>query len=266
MSETTPQKVKDELVPEILADDSIIINPSETLTKHIIDGLFNAGESTHAKIMANEDVIRSLQNDFLSAAKTVELMEYEHLQLFQINNDNISGSIIASDDELRCIVDITGNVIISSEEEYDDTLKNTVEQLENNSEEFNIRTPALQHIYDTMREDLGDEVANDYQSVIEGIDRFDTGMDEMDEVAAALLVAAQHDILLYDVSKWGEDCGLASKATFSRTKTTLEERGYIITEKVPIDVGRPRLRLQLAPNVFEEEYDGQVISVVQGNL
>jgi hypothetical protein len=51
--------------------------------------------------------------------------------------------------------------------------------------------------------------------------------------------------LLYDISKWGEDVGLASKATFSRTKTDLEEAGVVATEKVPIEVGRPRLRLRL---------------------
>ena len=61
----------------------------------------------------------------------------------------------------------------------------------------------------------------------------------------ALLVAARNEVLLYDISKWGEDVGIASKATFSRTKSRLEDAGVITTEKVPIDVGRPRLRLQL---------------------
>lgn len=66
---------------------------------------------------------------------------------------------------------------------------------------------------------------------------------ELDEVGLSLLVAAKHEQLLYDISRWGEDAGIASKATFSRTKTHLEERGLLETEKVPIDVGRPRLRL-----------------------
>lgn len=69
--------------------------------------------------------------------------------------------------------------------------------------------------------------------------------DGLDEVTISLLVAARNEVLLYDISKWGEDVGIASKATFSRTKTKLEELGLIDTEKVPIDVGRPRLRLKL---------------------
>ena len=52
-------------------------------------------------------------------------------------------------------------------------------------------------------------------------------------------------MLLYDISRWGEDVGVASKATFSRAKSRLEDAALIRTEKVPIDVGRPRLRLTL---------------------
>jgi len=64
-------------------------------------------------------------------------------------------------------------------------------------------------------------------------------------VALTLLAAAKQEIQLYEISRWGEDVGLASKATFSRAKGRLEDQGMIATEKVPLDVGRPRLRLQL---------------------
>jgi hypothetical protein len=57
--------------------------------------------------------------------------------------------------------------------------------------------------------------------------------------------------LLYDISRWGEDVAIASKATFSRTKSQMEDAGLIETEKVPIDVGRPRLRLRFADDRLE---------------
>lgn len=63
-----------------------------------------------------------------------------------------------------------------------------------------------------------------------------------DGVTISLLVATKNDVLLYNISKWGEDVGIASKATFSRTKIRLEDLGVIDTEKVLIDIGRPRLR------------------------
>ena len=41
----------------------------------------------------------------------------------------------------------------------------------------------------------------------------------------------------------GRNAGIASKATFSRAKSALEDASLIETEKVPPDIGRPRLRL-----------------------
>ncbi|MFB6184704.1 MAG: DUF5821 family protein, partial [Haloarculaceae archaeon] len=69
-----------------------------------------------------------------------------------------------------------------------------------------------------------------------------------------------------DISKWGEDIGLASKATFSRTKTKLEDMGLIDTEKVPIDVGRPRLRLMLGDDRLSEADTDELASVAQSLL
>jgi predicted transcriptional regulator len=81
-----------------------------------------------------------------------------------------------------------------------------------------------------------------------------------------LLVAARHGEMLYDLSKWGEDTGVASKATFSRMKTHLERQGIIETEKVPIDVGRPRLRLLLGDERLREADVEKLASVAREML
>jgi hypothetical protein len=96
--------------------------------------------------------------------------------------------------------------------------------------------------------------------VLESIADTDTD-DWLDEVAVSLLVAAKHEQLLYDISHWGEDEGVASKATFSRTKTNLEEQGLLETEKVPIDVGRPRLRLLLGNERLREADAEELVGV-----
>jgi hypothetical protein len=72
--------------------------------------------------------------------------------------------------------------------------------------------------------------------------------------------------LLYDISKWGEDVGIASKATFSRTKSKLEESDLITTEKVPIDVGRPRLRLKFQNESLASAGPSEIIQVAQKTL
>ena len=85
-------------------------------------------------------------------------------------------------------------------------------------------------------------------------------------MAVSLLVAAKNEELLYEISKWGEEVGIASKVTFSRTKTMLEERGLIDTEKVPIEVGRPRLRLLLGGECLREADTDEFVSVAHGVL
>jgi len=88
----------------------------------------------------------------------------------------------------------------------------------------------------------------------------------LDEVTISLLVAARNGELLYDISKWGEDIGLAARRPSPRTKTTLEDMGLIDTEKVPIDVGRPRLRLMLGDERLEDASTDELASVAQSLL
>jgi|AntRauMinimDraft_2_1070382.scaffolds.fasta_scaffold00072_17 hypothetical protein len=267
MSETTSERVQEELTQNILVDEknSVIINPSENFVKSVIDKISDGANVGNIRMAANEDTVKSVMREFLPASKASELIESGDLTL-RTSTEAINGSVIATGGDIRCIVDLNGTLVITEGQEYTRDIESTIESIWENSSEFNIRTPSLRKIYATMRDELGDEVAEDYQNIIEGMENSRTSDDGMDEVATALLVASKHNILLYDVSKWGEDCGLASKAKFSRTKTRLEDNGYIDTEKVPIDVGRPRLRLKLAPNVFEEDYDSQVISIVQSTI
>ncbi|MFB6186576.1 MAG: DUF5821 family protein [Halobacteriaceae archaeon] len=51
--------------------------------------------------------------------------------------------------------------------------------------------------------------------------------DEFNEVSVALLATARNELLLYDLGRWGENVGLASRETFSRKKQLLEEKGII---------------------------------------
>ena len=107
-----------------------------------------------------------------------------------------------------------------------------------------------------------DHEKSNFRTVLESVESLDDES-ELDEVGLSLLMAAEHGQLLYDISRWGEDTGVASKATFSRTKTRLEERGLIDTEKVPIDVGRPRLRLLLGDERLREADAEELTSAAQ---
>lgn len=68
---------------------------------------------------------------------------------------------------------------------------------------------------------------------------------DIDPTAVALLATAYHGGQLAEVTAWGIEAGVASRATFSRVKSQLVETGVIETAPIPQEVGRPRLRLQL---------------------
>lgn len=262
MSKTTSTNLRKELAENVLANDesSIVVNPSENLIHGFVHHLTNDDNSNHVRMSVNEDTIKSVVSNFIVGAKASDLIENNKLEI-RTTSHEINGTIIATGGDIYCVADLNEPSVISPRQDYTDDIESTVESIWDGSNSFNIRTPSFTRIYSTMEEELGSEFVEDYRNIINHIENSEE--DDMDEVVAALLVGAKNKELLYDVSKWGEDCGLASKATFSRTKSRIESEGYLETEKVPIDIGRPRLRLKLASNVFEEEYDGLVVSAIQ---
>ena len=70
-------------------------------------------------------------------------------------------------------------------------------------------------------------------------------------------------VQLYGVRMDKRFSTLASRATFSRKKTAFEEMGLIETEKVSIDVGRPRQRLVLGDERLQGVDAGELMGVVR---
>jgi hypothetical protein len=74
----------------------------------------------------------------------------------------------------------------------------------------------------------------------------------IDKVSIALLAAAKNGELFFDVVQWGEDNGVASKATFSRRKDFLVNLNVINEESVKTPFGRPKIRLKLNQQKLNE--------------
>jgi hypothetical protein len=129
-----------------------------------------------------------------------------------------------------------------------------------------LRTPAISRVRSSLETEIGEATAADFDSVLASLATARGDGDGLDEVTISLLVAARNNELLYEISRWGEDVGLASKATFSRTKTRLEDMGLIDTESVPIDVGRPRLRLLVGDERLESADSDELATVAQSLL
>jgi len=264
MSENTPTAVEeDELVQSIIHDgnDSIIVNPPKSFVKPLIMAMSDHNTEGHVRILGSEDTLKAIRNDFILASKIVELINNGNVEL-SVTDEPQSSALIISDSRMSGIIDLESTVSLTETQDVNMEVNNAVESAWDSAEPFTLRKPALNTLYSTLEEDISEEASEDYQQIVEQFTANNTT--DFDEVLAALVVAAKNNILLYDISKWGEDCGLASKATFSRTKTKMEDRGQIRTEKVPIDVGRPRLRLALTEE-FENKPVTDVVAEVTRN-
>jgi hypothetical protein len=223
-----------------------VVDPTPAILRALVESGVDADRPAPVRVLADRTVLKTVADDFTVATAAAELVDRGAIELRVADADPAAGNALVVTDESVVAVVPMGERAAGLATDDDAFVGEAVETYRRRFEAadaFTLRTPALSAVRASLEADLGDDVRADFDAVFESLDD-DDGPD-LDEVVVSLLVAARNDVLLYDVSKWGEDVGIASKATFSRTKSELEDRGVIETEKVPIDVGRPRLRLRL---------------------
>ena len=224
-----------------------VVNPGVTTARRIIETHHEECPDTTVRLLANEQVLKEVVDDFVVASMAADLVHDERL-IIRTDGGAAENTLIVSEEVLITVITVNGDVygLATDEPSFVSDVCDRFASLWASANEFRLRTPPITEVTNTMGEEIGPEVAAEFTAVLQAIDAARDNGGALDEVTICLLVAAANDVLLYDISKWGEDVGIASKATFSRTKSQLEERGLLDTEKVPIDVGRPRLRLKLA--------------------
>lgn len=227
--------------------DLFVVDPSVEAVEALVELTTSfEGELPTIKLLSDERVLKEVMDDFLVASNAADLVDAGSLELRILGSD-VDNSLLVSADQAMALVSAGDRVaaLTTDDAEFVDTAFATYADRFESAERFNLRTPAISRVRDSLDASIGEGARTDFDTVLSSLETARGDGDGLDEVTISLLVAAKNDVLLYDISKWGEDVGIASKATFSRTKTRLEEMGLIDTEKVPIDVGRPRLRLKL---------------------
>jgi len=221
-----------------------IVDPTPETIEAVVDVASDGDIAAQLRLLAAEDTLKTTFEDFLVASRTADLIAGDDLALRTLGDDT-ANSLVITDSTVTAVVTAGEQVagLRTDEPEFVETTQDDIADRWANAESFRLRTPAISEIRTTLAEDIGEAVREDFDTLLGSLTT--THDDTLDEVTLSLLIAAKNEVLLYDISKWGEDVGIASKATFSRTKSRLEDVNVITTEKVPIDVGRPRLRLQL---------------------
>ena len=231
-------------VRSVTSDELVFVNPSQTMIAGLVQwGVGLEEEPPRVEVLAEEWTLKNAIKRFPVASRSADLIERGSLDLRYID-DPPKSAVIADEEHGIAIIEAGNHVgaLVSTDASFVDDLNATYQAYLAEAESLTLHTPPISVIETTMAEHLGDDRRDDLLAFVETADQ-DAGA-QLDEVLISLLIAAKNHDLLYDISKWGEDIGLASKATYSRKKSELEEVGLIDTDKEYIDIGRPRLRLK----------------------
>ena len=242
----------------------VAVGFDEDSTRALVEILAESDEPPKVRLLAGEDVLKWLRDDFVLASTAAELLEADSLEV-RAATDRLDGALVMSEEMVVSLLTPDAEhsaAFVTDDEEFVAAVHERWNSRWEDGEEFDLRTPAYTRVLDSLGEEFGSEMEADFRTVLESAESMDD-VGELGEVRLSLLVAAKHEQLLYDISHWGEDVGVASKATFSRSKTQLEDQGLLDTEKVPIDVGRPRLRLVLGEERLREADAEELASVAR---
>jgi hypothetical protein len=249
-------------------DEVLVVDPTADVVEMLVSVASGLdGDIPTVKMVADETLLKDVMDDFIVASNAADLLESGSLSMRTID-DGAENALIVTENSVVALVTAGDSVagLVTDDERFVSQARETYHTRWDEAPEFKLRTPAISTVRSTLEEDIGPETRGDFDAVLSSLQTARGDGDGLDEVTISLLVAAKNDILLYDISKWGEDVGIASKATFSRTKTKLEDLGLIDTEKVPIDVGRPRLRLKLGDERLVNADPTQLAGVAQSLL
>lgn len=265
---TISEESIDDVLQSLLTDTSdpvLFVEPATASIDALVATATELSDPPDLRVLANQSTLKDAAADFLVASQAADLIASAVLTLRSAPRTTATGLVVTPDWIGTIITAGTHTAAVTTN---DTTFLDAATDFYNSQWEtadgFRLRTPPLSRIRTTLRDTIGPEVEADFNAVLESLDTARGNGNGLDEVTISLLVAAKNQELLYDISKWGEDVGIASKATFSRTKTTLEELGLIDTEKVPIDVGRPRLRLKFAHEQLIGTNASDLAGIAQG--
>jgi predicted transcriptional regulator len=252
-------------------DELLIVNPSVDTIETLVAVANSVPELPRIRLLGDESVLKPVRSNFMLASTLANLIEDDTLAIRALpahhDHNARKNSLLVLPTEVVALVTAGDTVagLLTDDAEFVSAANAVYMSAWDEAADFPLRTPAFSRMQMTLASEFGESVEADFTGVLDSLatargDDDDTGLDT---VEISLLVAAKHEVQLYDISNWGEDVGLASRATISRTKTRLENRGLLATEKVPVDVGRPRMRLQFADDRLADASTEQLASVAQ---
>lgn len=247
----TNDAIESEISELFKRESELAITASNASVFHdILVGLDNIDSGVDVQILTDADTITELRSQFLTTTYLVEHIEEGTIEL-RGQTFSLPTFVISTDS----IVTITGfphaqqTTLRTSEQPF---LDKTSQAFDANFEDATLvafRKPGYSLMMATLEERFDGDIRSDFETALHVATDSDQQKLSLDPEIISLLVGAYHEILFYDLSRWGETTQLASQANFSRKKQELEEAELLDIRNEPIDVGRPRHRLLLGESI-----------------
>lgn len=225
---------------------SRIVSPTATDPHELFDWI--TATQGGLKIILPKSVAKSIRDHFPINSKFKELQSSESHQIRTIDIDAVTPMVLTSEmfaigvqfGEIRKFTEIADTDL---RQQFGATFDDFFDQ----ADPLAIDVSPWNELLDSLEEMVGKETRREYVRLIDSA--MENDIHSLDEISVAIIATALAGGLQNDLGKWGEENDFASAASFSRRKNALEDDGVITTEKVPIDVGRPKLRLKLSDRV-----------------
>lgn len=216
--------------------------------------------SSPVRVLIPEEVVEELKSRFPLNAKLRSRMVEDNVDIRMVDTDlDIPLAAIITDSTVVCQFNFgSAQSLVEGDRHLHDQLRLEYDDIFANSEEVDLGIPPWEKVLQSLEEATTSETAAVFERFGQAVPPEKD--DSVDSVKLAIFAAAQTEVLQYDISKWGEEMGIGSGATFSRRKSKLVENEVIITTKEPVDTGRPRDRLHWGPNA--ESYVKETFSEV----
>lgn len=243
-----------------VATPTYVVDPPAELLRVVVAAARQVETPPALRVIAPGTRLRSFRSSFRVAARTAELTDAGQLTL-RSHELEPSTALVTTETAVYVPLAVGSARSITTVDDpsfHEEAYAWSVERWEA-GESFSLRTPPLAAIRQTLRGEFGAPMRESFDAALTTLDRGDE--EAFDPVMAVVVVAAHHECLHYDLSRWGERVGFASKATFSRKKKKLERLGVVETEKVSVERGRPRQRLLMTDEYREKSIDSIVASV-----
>lgn len=214
---------------------------------------------TDSRLLFSTSLAEEIADTFPLNAKFGSTIKNRNLSV-QKSNIQLDSLLFLQEESLTYEIEI-GRWLGLANQDEPSLVSEASEEFENlwqGGASLSIDVPPWEDLIENLRETAGERVEKEYKQLISGAAAEE--IYSLDEISLVIVAGALAEALNYDIGRWSEEMNIASKATISRRKSELESQGVIMTEKVPVEVGRPRQRLKLSPRVQGSIMGGEEIS------